>query len=63
MFFLYMPIFPLWKYYFIIFFSISVWIYKKMFLFLQSNVIGFYALKVALIDINTPLDYHRNFCL
>lgn len=25
-----------------------------MFLFLQSNVIGFYALKVALIDINTP---------
>ena len=31
-----------------------------MFLFLQSNVIGFYALKVALIDINTPLDYQRN---
>ena len=31
-----------------------------MFLFLQSNVIGFYALKVALIDINTHLDNHRN---
>ncbi len=31
-----------------------------MFLFLQSDVIGFYALKVALIDINTPLDYHRS---
>lgn len=30
-----------------------------MFLFLQSDVIEFYALKVALIDINIPLDYNR----
>lgn len=34
-----------------------------MFLFLQSNVIGFYALKVALIDINTPPGLPQEFII
>lgn len=34
-----------------------------MFLFLQSDVIEFYALKVAKIDINIPLDYQQEFII
>ncbi len=34
-----------------------------MFLFLQSDVIEFYALKVAQIDINIPLDYQQEFII
>lgn len=34
-----------------------------MFLFLQSDVIGFYTLKVALIDINITLNYQQDFII
>lgn len=34
-----------------------------MFLFLQSDVIEFYDLKVAQIDINIPLDYQQEFII
>lgn len=34
-----------------------------MFLFLQSDVIEFYTLKVAQIDINIPLDYQQEFII